>query len=676
MAKNADELARRTPSPNRCTKKLVRAERLAASAAEMSMLVEQRTTTAIDALNASTRALEETFNAQSGVVGERTETLEKALALGVDNVRKALEESAGKLASTLRDRVTESRREIEEEANRIAALTGDTGSNMTTRIEEILRGHQESLTAGIASYEAQIGERTAALNDILENTTKPLVDRLADSGKGLADELEKATRSVTERLRHENTELVNMLATRTADTLTAVEGMQTNLSQGVGELIDRLSSSNSRLGELIELAATNIGSMDKRLDTTTDNFIDKVGGVAENLEKSISLLTTNTARLDDVSAKTLSDVASIASRFQEHGNVLATASDLLGTAQNSLTATLEDRSAALDQLASGLVGKSEEVQMLLRSFENVVTSTLQGVEQRALSSTDTMAASIRQTAEDAMARFDEATENMREIAANMRGEMQATRDEVRRGVMALPEETRESANAMRRAVSEQINALKDLSRIVEDSGRAFDINDGATRAKKPMTSAAATSRPSEVAPARSSSPTLSAPTMRGTVDTPPRVTQPASNGWVSDLLKRASQDELTPPQPQPRASAPVKPARAATSESLNNISADIARAIDNEAAMDLWERYRRGERNLFNRRLYTLRGQQTFDDMKRRYESDGNFATTVDRYITDFERLLEDVSRNDRDGAMALSYLTSDTGKVYTMLAHASGRLR
>ena len=47
----------------------------------------------------------------------------------------------------------------------------------------------------------------------------------------------------------------------------------------------------------------------------------------------------------------------------------------------------------------------------------------------------------------------------------------------------------------------------------------------------------------------------------------------------------------------------------------------------------------------------------------------------MSRYVDDFEKLLSDVARNDRDNIMTQTYLTSDTGKVYTMLAHASGRL-
>jgi len=111
-------------------------------------------------------------------------------------------------------------------------------------------------------------------------------------------------------------------------------------------------------------------------------------------------------------------------------------------------------------------------------------------------------------------------------------------------------------------------------------------------------------------------------------------------------------------------------------ESLDSISVDIARMIDHEAAVELWDRYKGGERNVFTRRLYTLQGQQTFDEIRRKYLRDTEFKQTVDHYIEEFERLLADVSRDDPDSALRKTYLTSETGKVYTMLAHAAGRLQ
>ena len=97
--------------------------------------------------------------------------------------------------------------------------------------------------------------------------------------------------------------------------------------------------------------------------------------------------------------------------------------------------------------------------------------------------------------------------------------------------------------------------------------------------------------------------------------------------------------------------------------------------MEHEAAIDMWDRYNRGERGAFTRQLYTMNGQRTYDDIRNRYRGDRNFRATVDRYISEFERLLEDVSRDERGGqAMVRTYLISETGKVYTMLAHAAGR--
>ncbi len=110
-------------------------------------------------------------------------------------------------------------------------------------------------------------------------------------------------------------------------------------------------------------------------------------------------------------------------------------------------------------------------------------------------------------------------------------------------------------------------------------------------------------------------------------------------------------------------------------ESLDSLSIDIARMIDHDAASEAWDRFKRGERGVFNRRLYTNAGQKTFEEMRKKYRRNANFRETVDRYIDEFEKLLEQVSRDDRGQALTRTYLTSDTGKVYTLLAHAAGHL-
>ncbi len=79
---------------------------------------------------------------------------------------------------------------------------------------------------------------------------------------------------------------------------------------------------------------------------------------------------------------------------------------------------------------------------------------------------------------------------------------------------------------------------------------------------------------------------------------------------------------------------------------------------------------------MLGRHIYTPDGQSTFDEIAYRYTSESDFRISVDRYINDFERLLGEAEQSDPSGRVVQNYLTSDQGRVYLLLAHASGRLQ
>ena len=102
---------------------------------------------------------------------------------------------------------------------------------------------------------------------------------------------------------------------------------------------------------------------------------------------------------------------------------------------------------------------------------------------------------------------------------------------------------------------------------------------------------------------------------------------------------------------------------------------EIARAIDVSALGDAWGRYQAGESNVFSRRIYTLSGQGTYDEVRKKLQRDPEFARTAQAYMAEFEQLLKRAAAGPRPAEESREYLLSDRGKVYTMLAHASGRL-
>jgi hypothetical protein len=258
------------------------------------------------------------------------------------------------------------------------------------------------------------------------------------------------------------------------------------------------------------------------------------------------------------------------------------------------------------------------------------------------------------------------TEELKEMRSEMRREIEATRDELRKSILELPQETAESAAQMRRVLVDQIEALAELNRIVARHGRNFDI-------VEPIKT-----EPAEPPPRRDVAREAQREGQReGHVPPLQRAKGAAeSRGWLSGLLTRAAQDtdarsrEATGPEPPPD----VARRERHTIESLDSIAVDIARMIDHAGAAELWDRYKRGERNVFTHKLYTMQGQRAFEDIRRKYHSDREFMQTVDHYIAEFERLLDEVSRDDQEQMMARTYLTSETGRVYTMLAQAAGR--
>ena len=143
---------------------------------------------------------------------------------------------------------------------------------------------------------------------------------------------------------------------------------------------------------------------------------------------------------------------------------------------------------------------------------------------------------------------------------------------------------------------------------------------------------------------------------------------------VGDLLSRASEPEAPAYGRQDQGFGMRGAPQVAGAQGLR--IDEIARAIDPRTASEVWQRFRAGERGVLGRHLYSNDGQATFDEITRRYDRDGEFRANVDRYMGDFERLLGDAEQADPDGRMMQTYLTSETGRVYLLLAHASGRLR
>ncbi len=604
------------------------------------------------------------------------------------------------------------------------------------------------LGRAINEIEGMFGARANAVTEALEQRTREFNDVLGARSGELASLLDGRSNALLKALDQTGTEVVEMVSSRSAEAArtlmdtgqqvaSAFSSTNEKLKTEVNEIAERLGASNDMFNRLLATTADNLAKIETQLATQSTEFNAAVGHAVEATQLSSNELSGQINNLRDVSRNIIEGVGNVVKRFEEQAVSLSAATRNLSDVNKQIQATVDERHPALESLTANLKSRSEELDGLMQSFTRIIAETLKTAEERATAvsrmltentatatkgvienfetmnrtagsesrkaadtvreSNKAMLAEMGQAITEATRRFGEAAREMRTAAQDLQKDLNVTRDEVRRGVLDLPEEARESAEAMRRVVGDQIKALSELSEIINRHGKTLDLSSpqlGEPRlAARPEATAVALEAAPE--PQRQPEPRrgsggggpqpVAKAQPRSVPRQAPQVVRPAPSseengeGWVSDLLRRASSDEEAAPsverhQPEPQAPAAAAAPAESSGSGLGAISAEIARAIDHDAAVELWERQRKGEKNLFTRRLYTLPGQQTFDEIRKKYNRDADFRAAVDRYVTDFEKLLGEVTKSGKDRSAGTAYLVSDTGKVYTMLAHASGR--
>jgi hypothetical protein len=111
-------------------------------------------------------------------------------------------------------------------------------------------------------------------------------------------------------------------------------------------------------------------------------------------------------------------------------------------------------------------------------------------------------------------------------------------------------------------------------------------------------------------------------------------------------------------------------------DSLHSASIDVGRILSDEVDDRAWAAYLKGDRGVFTRKAVRLLSAGELRLVDQQFSSDPEFASSVTRYVTDFEAMLRRSSTEQHGGMMAVTLLSSDMGKLYTALAQVLERRR
>jgi Apolipoprotein A1/A4/E domain len=706
--------------------------------ASAGVLMARSAATTTEAIGRTTSEAERVLTDMSARVARTASEAESALTGLSAEVARNVSGRTEEITATVSQRVGEMTRLLDEKSNGLVAAISGKGEEMAGEVSRITDQAVKSIEAKSFVFTQTMmdnSEEIARLiNDASHNATGAMTRTLGQLQEGVLGVSEGAKATLTRTLDdlHRSTRSAIEESKQTASA-TVADMLETHgmLRSDTTALFERLREANILLQEVLSGAHENMSSLERTMVIRVSEFVSSMNDLAAKSDASAGVIEQHVSTFNAATGRALRELTDLAAQFNGHGRSLAEAVELLEKSNRRTDESIANKRANIEALVATLDARTDDFGQRLQRFSSLLDESLDAATTRAREIAGVVAETsndsvhtierqfelVRTTSEEerrrtsealtavydqaagqahtmfrqSADRFTEVMQGMKQMATEMQQELETTRTELRRGIFELPQETADSAAQMRRVIVDQIEALAELNRIVARHGRSFDTaepmrSEPARREPEPAyASGGGGGRPPARATTRGDITAAPPAPMRGDITGAPprRPEQPGqtqngngrNGGWLGDLLARASREDSPPIAPVPRdgARGEERPQREAV-ESLDSLAVDVARMIDHEAAADLWERYKRGERGLFTRRLYTTQGQKAFDEIRGKYRADPEFRQTVEQYIHEFERLLDDVSRGDRGPSVVRNYLTSDTGKVYTMLAHAAGR--
>ncbi|MGE0626876.1 MAG: hypothetical protein AB7O43_03570 [Hyphomicrobiaceae bacterium] len=570
----------------------------------------------------------------------------------------------------------------------------------TTSLSGALDGHMQSIGATIAS-------RTGELQVVFEEYTRALDTTMDNRAQALDTQLVERTRALdaafTERLKLFDESIVRSAYAIDSSINEKTEALSSALENHARNLNETLSRQSIELDENL---LQGISAVRRTSENITRQSIKAIEGLAGQSEL-----------LKSVSENLLNQINGITNRFETQGQQILRSANALESANYKIDQTLQTRHAELSQTLDRMIGKADELGTVAHGYSRQLEGTMSQAEQQARLLTAELAQSAQERSrstiadierlreeaaestsralEDLRSRFTNVTQEVsvslgsmtdqfsqtsseaRRKAAQAAADLASEQERLRASAQSLPGTARESAEAVRKVLQDQLRALDELSSISQREARARDVSrPTAPRPLVPVATQATREEQTRTLSALSNALSEEMRTRGGRPSAAQAGPGDGRDGWsLGDLLKRASADEAaasgadagSAAAPQAAAPAPARDARL-------DIGA-MARALDPSTAAEIWQRLGSGQRGIMVRSIYTLDGRALFDQTAQRLSTDAAYASNVNQFLTHFEQVLQESERQDPSGQMAQGHLVSDYGRVYLFLAHLTGRI-
>ncbi|TAI59837.1 negative regulator of septation ring formation, partial [Bradyrhizobium sp. Leo170] len=476
-------------------------------------------------------------NAHSSLVAAANEVSSKVKTTSADIERSVLAASS-QFGSTMTGKTDEIVTYVQQQAERLAHM-------VDTRRGTLV----EALTNKSAQLATDIDRATADALKSIEMRGHTFAQTMASHGTEVARNItsagDLATGAVAKSLKdleHSSRAAIDQSRQVSIAAVTEMQETSKILRTDTVALFERLREGNILLQEVLTGAHDNLNSLERALVTRVADFVSAMNDVTSRNGVATQTLEDQLTVFNSKTQKALEDLGELSTQFDTHGRALVEAAALVEQSNRNTTGSIAERKATLESLVTTIDLRTTDLDQRLSRFTGLLDESLAAAEERArdiarvvaetagagsaaisrqFEAVRTAAENERQQTLDAMsdlyqqstqetdAMFKESTEkfsamvqSMKQMAAEMHNELEATRTELRRGVLEMPQEAAENTAQMRKVIVDQIEALAELNRIVAQHGRGLDVatnsRASAQRQEETVMAAAAGGRTSDV----------------------------------------------------------------------------------------------------------------------------------------------------------------------------------
>ena len=650
----------------------------------------ERFTRSVVTMRSEARSLEALLEVLSQRIGDsRTElTLisQQLMQLGDQTTGKfgGITRELDSSAETLRQHGEALDRAAESARNDVAMLIEDLPrAEQTARaVAEQIRnigGESSDKAAALAQQVSDLAERTERADQLVADAVGRLTARLAEielAGSAAAanvKDAESAYSGTLDALLDRTSATLEQIRTGIDVQAQAVWALIVQASAGIGKagadaaesLASNLDYANNSLGALSTRVAEQdrasqhmIAEIERGLSLIDQRFTELAANGDERANRFLESLTRARAELDTLASQAINQDDAIGSLAERTQTLRDSIARLATEIRDSVGVAIGDAQGSADRLAETAAAAKPEIGWLrdaaVETSEKLLTTGCEITQQR--THFTALLSSVDEGVSDTQSRLAELASTLAQVEREAASLSNETGPALVESLVQVKEAAAHAAERAKQTIEAAIpesagklssEAAKALERVIRDSVEA-----GLRSVERTATQA--------VESARTASDRLTQ--------------QMLTLGQTASALEAHIQQ--TSKEQREKDSEAFAKRVALLIDSMHSAAIDVGKIMADEFDEKAWNDYLKGNRGVFTSRAVRLIGGSESRAVRAHYESDVEFQSSVNRYIADFEAMLRRVLAERDGGMIAVTFMSSDMGKLYASLAQAIGKRR